>query len=271
MILAIIIALTGTIILNIGFAVQKSEVTNLPVISLKEIKNTMIAFLGCKKWLLGTGLTSFGWIIFLIAISLAPLSLIAPLGNVGIIIIVLIAIIYFKEKLFRFEYLAFLSVLTGVFIISLNSNNVENALDYDPIGLFILIFLFILTLGLVGIIQFSWFPENRGIFLGLTSGITGGLGAVFTKTMILALEIPLELTIFLILFLLFQGLSFVTLQSAFQRERAIIVVPLFNSFSTIIPILIGVFAFYETVSFFQLVGIFMILGGSSALFRFNTQ
>jgi drug/metabolite transporter (DMT)-like permease len=230
LILVIVIALTGTIILNIGFALQKSEVTNLPVISLREIRNTIRAFLGCKKWLLGTGLTSFGWVLFLIAISLAPLSLIAPLGNVGIIVIVLLSFFYFKEKLFRFEYLAFLSVIIGVFIISLNSSSIENVLEYDYFGLFILVFFILLFLGSVGLIQFSWFPKNRGIFLGLTSGITGGLGAVFTKTMILAIKIPLELTFFLVLFLLFQGLSFVTLQSAFQRERALIVVPLFNSY-----------------------------------------
>ena len=99
MIIAIIIALTGTIILNIGFALQKSEVENLPVISLRELKSTSKAFLACKRWLLGTGLTSFGWLFFLIAISLAPLTVIAPLGNVGILVLVFLAIVYFKEKL----------------------------------------------------------------------------------------------------------------------------------------------------------------------------
>ena len=121
MIIAIIIALLGTTILNIGFAFQKNEVKNLPRISFREIKKIIKAFKNCRKWILGTLLTSFGWLLFLIAISIAPLSLIAPLSNVGIIILVLIALFYFKEKLVKLEYLAVLSVIIGVFFISLNS------------------------------------------------------------------------------------------------------------------------------------------------------
>ncbi len=119
MIIAIIIALTGTIILNIGFALQKSQVDNLPVISLRGLKSTDKAVLACIRWLLGTGLTSLGWIFFLIAISLAPLTVIAPLNNVGILVLVLLAFLYFKEKLIGYEYVAFFIVLTGVFLISL--------------------------------------------------------------------------------------------------------------------------------------------------------
>lgn len=271
MIIAIIIALTGTIILNIGFALQKSEVENLPTISFRELKNTAKAFLACKRWLLGTGLTSLGWIFFLIAISLAPLTVIAPLGNVGILVLVLLAFLYFKETLLGYEYLAFFAVMIGVFLISLNSTTAETVTDYDDLSLFILITLIVIILGLIGVIQYYWFPRNHGVFLGLISGITGGLGAVFTKIMTLSLQVPLEFLIFFILFVLSQGFSFMSLQSAFQKERALIVVPLFNSFSTIIPIIIGLFIFHEIVSLSLLMGILMILIGSSLLFRFSVQ
>lgn len=271
MIIAIIIALTGTIILNIGFALQKSEVENLPVISFIELKGTIKAFLACKRWLLGTGLTSLGWIFFLIAISLAPLTVIAPLSNVGIIVLVLLAFLYFKEKLLGYEYIAFFAVMTGVFLISLNSTVTETVTDYDNLGLFILIALIVIILGLIGVVQFFWLPKNHGIFLGLTSGITGGLGAVFTKIMTISLQVPLEFVIYFVLFVMSQGLSFISLQSAFQKERALIVVPLFNSFSTIIPIIIGIFILHEIVSLPLLIGILMILIGSSLLFRFSVQ
>jgi uncharacterized membrane protein len=271
LIIAIIIALTGTIILNIGFALQKSEVKNLPVISLRELKSTVKAFLACKRWLLGSGLTSLGWLFFLIAISLAPLTVIAPLGNVGVLVLVFLAIVYFKEKLLGYEYIAFILVLVGVLIITLNSTTPVNITNYDSMQLFFLVILISSSVGLLGIIQFSWFPKNRGTFLGLTSGITGGFGAVFTKTMTLSFQAPIELILFFVLFVLSQGLSFVSLQSAFQRERALIVVPLFNSFSTIVPIIIGLFVFHEIISPLQFVGILIIIIGSSTLFRFNMQ
>lgn len=271
MIEAIIIALTGTIILNLGFALQKAEVTNLPAISAKDIRNTIMSFLGCKKWLLGTGMTSSGFILFLIAVSMAPLSLIAPLTNVGILVIVFLAIFHFKEKLLKFEYLAFFSVLAGVFIISLSSSNTINSSTFNNLDLFIPVLLIILFLIGLGIIHYFWFPKKLGSLLGLVSGITGGLGAVLTKALTLVFHIPEEFIIYLILFAIFQGISFVAMQSAFQKERAIIIVPLFNSFTTIIPIIFGVFTFKEIVTLMQIIGILLILLGSSLLFRFSEQ
>ncbi len=257
--------------MNFGFAFQKTELTNLPAISVKNIKNTITSFLRCKKWLFGTGMTTFGWVLFLIAISLAPISLIAPLSNVGILVIVFLALFHFKEKLLKFEYLAILSILAGVFIISLTSNTGNNHTNFNKIELFVPIFFVILFLIGLSIIQYYWFPNNFGSFLGITSGITGGLGAVFTKALALAFQIPEEFIIYLLIFAVFQGLSFVTLQSAFQKERAIIIVPLFNSFTTIIPIIIGVFTFKEIVTPLQIIGIILILIGSSLLFRFSDQ
>jgi multidrug transporter EmrE-like cation transporter len=75
----------------------------------------------------------------------------------------------------------------------------------------------------------------------------------------------------LLLVAIFQILSFLTLQTAFQQERATIIVPLFNSFATLLPLVYGVFIFSEIVPIGQLVGILLIVLGASALFQFSGQ
>lgn len=273
MLLPIIIVLIGTVTLNIGFLFQKSEAHKLPNIFVSKSIESFLEFFQCRKWILGTALTSFGWILFLIAVSLAPISIIAPLNSSGIIVLALIAIIYFGEKLSSFEWLGFGAILIGVILISLTTYSLNNkALDFNSTLLFLCVLMSLIVLIAIGVFQYLWFPNKTGAFWGIASGLFGGLGAVFTKSLTITLVQSTELIIIfynLIMFLAFQILSFIFLQSAFRKERAILVVPLFNSFTALIPVIIGLVAFYEIITGIQVLGIALIVIGSSALFQFS--
>jgi uncharacterized membrane protein len=270
MVVPILIALIGTCSLNIGFLLQKSEAPDLPSIKGQRIFETLTLVLKCRKWLFGTLLTSTGWILFLIAITLAPLSVIAPLNNAGVLVLVLFAILYLNEKLNLYEWIGLASIILGVILIPIFSlsQTMENSI-FDSSFVLILSFLIIISMLVLGILQNKLAPTKSGAFLGFASGITGGLGAVYTKVLSLIYDDFFSLVIVFSLFLIFQLLSFLTLQTAFQRERATVVVPLFNSFSTLLPVVFGVLAFYETIPLGQMIGIFLIVIGASALFQFS--
>ena len=276
MLIPIIIALSGTFCLNIGFLLQKSEASILPSIRRQEILQTISLVLKCRKWVLGTILTSTGWILFLIAISLAPLSVIAPLNNAGVLVLIIFAILYLKERLNLYEWIGLAAIIIGVILIPIFSNKpIELPVSIDPLSRFDSSFVIILTiltimgLFLLAILQKRLVPTKSGALLGLISGVTAGLGAVYTKVLSLVLgEVILLLFVFS-MFLFFQLLSFLTLQTAFQQERATVVVPLFNSFSTLLPVIFGVLAFYESIPIGQMVGIILIVVGASALFQFS--
>ncbi|MFX0173770.1 MAG: EamA family transporter [Candidatus Hodarchaeota archaeon] len=274
MLLPILIVLIGTATLNIGFLLQKSEVHKLPNIFVKKSIESFLELFQCRKWILGTFFTSIGWILFLVAVSLAPISLIAPLNNSGIIILALIATIYFGEKFRSFEWIGFGAIIIGIILISFTANlsNVEKNANFDSSLLFLSVLISLLIFSGIGIVQYFQFPNKTGAFLGAASGLFGGLGAVFTKSLTIIFAQGNELVNILanlVLFILSQLLSFVFLQTAFRKERAILVVPLFNSFTTLIPVIIGLIAFYEVITWIQLFGITLILIGSSALFQFS--
>ncbi|MCK4847832.1 MAG: EamA family transporter [Candidatus Heimdallarchaeota archaeon] len=270
MLIPIIIALSGTCALNIGFLLQKSDASNLPSIKSSNVLQTFLLVMKCRKWLLGTILTSTGWILFLIAISLAPLSVIAPLGNAGVLVLVVFAIIYLDEKLNFYEWIGLVIIIAGVILIPLFSPPLTaETLVFDSSFIIILTLVFIMSLLIIAIIQKRIAPTKSGAFLGIASGITAGLGAVYTKVLSLVFEEIFLLLLVLTIFLIFQLISFLTLQTAFQRERATVVVPLFNSFSTLLPVIFGVLTFSESIPIGQMVGIILIVIGASALFQFS--
>lgn len=270
MLIPIIIALSGTCALNIGFLLQKSDASNLPSIKSSNVLQTFLLVMKCRKWLLGTILTSTGWILFLIAISLAPLSVIAPLGNAGVLVLVVFAIIYLDEKLNFYEWIGLVIIIAGVILIPLFSPPLTaETLVFDSSFIIILTLVFIVSLLIIAIIQKRIAPTKSGAFLGIASGITAGLGAVYTKVLSLVFEEIFLLLLVLTIFLIFQLISFLTLQTAFQRERATVVVPLFNSFSTLLPVIFGVLTFSESIPIGQMVGIILIVIGASALFQFS--
>ena len=270
MVVPILIALIGTCSLNIGFLLLKSEASDLPSIKGQKILETLTLVLKCRKWLFGTLLTSTGWVLFLIAITLAPLSVIAPLNNAGVLVLVLFAILYLNEKLNFYEWFGLAAIISGVILIPIFSiPQTTEIKTFDSSFVLLLTFLMIIGLSILGIIQNKLAPTKSGAFLGFASGITGGFGAVYTKVLSLVLDDLISIIFVFSWFLVFQLLSFLTLQTAFQRERATVVVPLFNSFSTLLPVVFGVLAFYETIPIGQMMGIFLIVIGASALFQFS--
>lgn len=261
--------LLGTSILNIGVLLQKSEVTQLPTISLINLKVTVLSFLKCKKWILGTSLTSLGWLMYFLALTLAPVSIITPLNNSGVIILAIIAVKYFHERLSNIEWFGFVIILLGILTISITVIDTTTALV--PEMDLNLLFLFLVLLGfvtlIIGVIVKIRVPLYFPHYLGISSGIYGGLGAICTKIISLFLDDFLIIVLCLLGLLVFQSLSFVFLQAAFQKEKAMIIVPLFNSFSTLIPVILGITFFGEFLSLIQIFGIVMILFGSSLLFN----
>ncbi|MHA1513841.1 MAG: DMT family transporter [Candidatus Hodarchaeales archaeon] len=270
MIIPITIALIGTCSLNIGFLLQKSDANNLPSLNFQKIFQTLSLVLKCRTWILGTILTSTGWILFLVAISIAPLSVIAPLNNAGVLVLVVFAILYLNERLNFFEWLGLASIILGVVLIPIFSQlPTTDTRNFNSSSVMVLTILFIVSIVLLAIMQQRLAPTKSGVFLGFVSGVTGGLGAIYTKVLSLVYEDLFSFFFVFFLFLIFQLFSFLTLQTAFQKEKATVVVPLFNSFSTLLPVIFGVLAFYESIPIGQMIGIILIIVGASALFQFS--
>lgn len=272
MITPILIAITGSCVLNLGFFLQKQEASQLPSFFPLRPIYFFQNLLSRKIWILGTFCTCIGWILNFFAIAIAPITIIAPFQNVGIIFLAFLAVIFLNESFHSLELIGLGFTLFGLLCISFESNTMiytNNFYDGNCTFIylsFIMIFVFIMVIG-----QKIWFPDKLGVLLGLVSGISAGIGSIFTKLLTIELGFSIEAGLFMGILILCQIISFFTLQTGFQRERAMILVPIFFGFSTLIPTIGGLISFYEKISLIQWVGILLIIIGTSSFFKFSNN
>jgi hypothetical protein len=90
--LGIIIAIIAYSMYNIGMALQKKAASSLPNIENTSLKGNLKNFLSNKIWLLGFIMATVQWYIYLIALPMAPLSVLSSMMGVGLVVLVVFSI-----------------------------------------------------------------------------------------------------------------------------------------------------------------------------------
>jgi hypothetical protein len=85
--LALAATLVSACALNIGYLLEHSTVRTLPPLSLRTPLAALRLLLRSPRWLLGFGSEAIGWLLFVLALSLAPLSVVqaTAAGGIGIL------------------------------------------------------------------------------------------------------------------------------------------------------------------------------------------
>jgi drug/metabolite transporter (DMT)-like permease len=277
-VLAILFALISTTLLNLGLGLQKKGASDLPTIDFKAIKNTIKNFLKCKIWILGVLLTAVAAFINFQALEYGGLAIVTPILGFGLVILAIFSVIVLKEKIHLIELIGIALIIIGIVLVGFVATETPTPTIKVPAEL---IFLFV-TLGIlisVGIFsRVKYFQRFKVVFFGILAGITGGLGTIFGKFLVLGVTFDLAdplswLALFTSFYLYFaigsMAASFVFNNMAFQEGKAIISVSLYNSFMIFYPILAGAIILSEILVPLQIVGIVIIIGGGVALTRFS--
>jgi len=279
-VLAVILALVATTLINYSGYMQKRELDKLPLIGSQSVLQTAKAFIRCRPWLEAQGLEFAGTFIKAIAVGLAPLSVVQPINTAGIALLAVLAITKLGERPELSDWLGIGAIIAGLVLLGRSMIGVPSkAFSYNPIVLwFFVLFFFVVA----GISLFNGFTKKNGQasnLVAVAAGIIIGLTAVIIKLgwndigsrfwehgFRNALLSP-----YLYLILLLPFIALVLEQIAIQRGKAIVVMPITTGMSNIIPIIIGIIAMHEpmpsTAGMFvlRLASFVFIIGGSIIL------
>jgi hypothetical protein len=97
------IALVGAIALNAGFVLQAHGAAAAPTLTIRHPLRSALALVSARRWAIGLGAGMAGWLLYLVALGLAPLSLVQAVSAGAVCLTVPIAAVVARARPTRAE------------------------------------------------------------------------------------------------------------------------------------------------------------------------
>lgn len=272
----VLITLAAAFLTQASFILWKVAVGRLPVIGGAPFGVTLRAFLSSVLWWLGIVAATGGWFLFVRAVELGEISIVQPLMSVGDLLLVAVAVVFFKERLSMSEWLGLALTLAGAIILG------TQAREIAPTGIAWTGMAFFLgVIAVIGIVAAVFAGRMKTLELPLACGVGAGFGtgALFTELMTAYPSLggasaglwPSMLNPVLPFVLLANIAGLALLQMALQRGRAAVVVPVQLALTNGLVAVGGWGVFGEPLMPVRLLGMGAVLAGAMLLGRVKTS
>jgi hypothetical protein len=254
--LGILAAVGASVLYNTSIALQALEARDVPHehslrISLigKLVRN--------RKWLGATALGLLGWPLEIVALLLAPLTVVQPCLVSGLIVLLWLGATRLGESPGRREFVAVGAIVVGVAGVAWAAPDRTT----DHAGTVAIA----LALGLVTIpIAAPYFLRRRASSLGMLAVLSAGFGYAWTAiaskllTDELAAGTLLVAVLWLATALASEGLALLSEMSALQRRPATNVAPVMFAVQVLVPVILAPLIFEEKWSTTPLDGVVLV-------------
>ncbi len=232
------LALVSTIALDLAFLLQQDAASRAPALSLRAPVEAARNLLGARRWIAGFALGLGGWAVYLVALTLAPLSLVQTVAAGGIGLLVAIQSLIMRRAPVGRERRGALVATAGLAALALSLGGATGAGTGTSVAVFVMLAL--ATAPIVLLASRGGAGAN-----GLAAGLCYGIGDVATKALLAQLPVHLTATAlvsapFLYLTAGAHGAGFLLLQRAFQRGPAIASIGAMSAATNLLPIAVGV-------------------------------
>jgi hypothetical protein len=182
--LGIIFAVASALTVNIAMLCKHRGATMAPTVRFSHPWQSAVALFKSKWWLIGFGVAAVAWGLHVIAMALAPLSMVQVVTAGGLALLALPAQRLFGIKLGRREWVGLLLSATGLAWLAVSAESTENHSAYS----FAALLAFEGGLIAIGALLLHHGSNGRdhirsGVVLGAASGILVGVGNVSTKAL----------------------------------------------------------------------------------------
>ena len=234
------LALVSTAALSYGFYLQHSASGTLPTLSLRHPFRSLSSLFTSWQWLAGfvTGLS--GWALYIIALRLAPLSLVQATSAGGVGLLALLVRLG-GGHLSRQDRVAVAASVGGLLLLGLSLRaGAAQAATLSWQAPLVWALASMLLAGVAAIPAAAVLRPGAG--LAAAAGLLYSAGDVATKAAATGTSPVLA---FWGLLLICHGLAFVSLQLSFQRGTALATAGVSTLLTNVLPILAGLIVFSE--------------------------
>jgi drug/metabolite transporter (DMT)-like permease len=262
--IGIAVAALATSAYNVGLIFEKRGLNKLPSIDARHAFALARTLLFSPVWLLGFALMLCGFGLQVVALTLAPVSVVQPVLGSGVVILVVLSRIVLRERLGRLELGCVLCVAVSIAAIALSATGTDGRVGHEASGLLIAVVaiptcVVALILGARSLRPATHGGKHRvpaiGVSYGLAAGLLYGVATLAIKALsgtiyahhghVIALGLAVISSPYPYLTVACSAVGLLIFQTGLQRCRVSIVGPVSNITGSIFFMIAGTWLFSE--------------------------
>ena len=248
----LLFGLVASLLLALGLLMMKSRAASLPTARGAGTLRSIGRWLRDPIWLGGLGVQASGYALYLIALSNAPVSLVAVMMQGGIALFVVFAVIFLGERAAPREWAGIIGIVLAMVILAFSLQAGVTEAPASVRALLVLTAIAAMAAALPAMLERL---RGNGVAAAIASGIAFGLASLYTKALtdsfMAAAGQAMLLRVFANPWTYAASAANITglvmLQNSFCAARGIIAMPLSSACSNIVPIVGGMIAFGESL------------------------
>jgi drug/metabolite transporter (DMT)-like permease len=255
------LALLATTAYNGGLVVEKQALASMPLISGRRVVSLAMTLTSSPRWLTGFGLMLCGLAFQVMALTLAPVTLVQPVIASGVAIVLVLSQLVLRERLGRGEYACVAVMALSVILLALSVGRGAAEVGHRFGGLqaaAVAIPSVLLALAIAaGALRAGSRRHGRpvtGVSYGVATGLLYGVAALAIKALSGAVlhrhgfgQILIAVLASPYLYVMggCSAAGLLLFQTALQRCRIAIVAPVSNLLGSIYFMVVGTWLFHE--------------------------
>lgn len=276
--LGIAVAAVATTSYNVGLILEKRALRRLPPIDARRAVALLRTVLLDPAWMIGFALMSCGLGFQVVALTLAPVSVVQPVIGSGVVILVVLSAVVLRERLGRLELGCVLAVVVAISAIALSATGAAGHVGHQASGLLItavavptcLVALAIASTSLRTAAHGKHRAPAIGVAYGLSSGLLYGVATLALKALsgdifhhsarVTDVVLAVLTSPYPYLTVVCSAVALLIFQTGLQRCRVSIVGPVSNITGSVFFLIAGTWLFGERLPTNPL-GLALRLGG----------
>jgi drug/metabolite transporter (DMT)-like permease len=240
--IALVLALVSTTLTNLAYLREHDAAAALPALSLRRPLHAAATLLSDRSWLMGFALESLGFALYVLALALAPLTLVQSVAAGGIGILAFFSARFSRRRLARHELAGVLLSMVGLLALGVS---LAGASGEGSGGSTVAILLWLGATAAAAVVALAIGRRFGG--LAVAAGIAGGLFfAIGDISVKVATQGGIR-TAFAVGVIVGYSAGTALLQFGYQRGGALTVAGLATLFTNAVPIAAGTVVLGEPV------------------------